>query len=131
KTRQKVEDFETGEVGINSQFAGQVSDMRPGRQTVQPAVVTEDKGLSAGGPQQIEKQADGGRLASAIQTEKAEDLALKDVQIERIPSGERTVSLREATNRNGGRCWGSGANRIGYEGGFVRAVWASIQRWSC
>ena len=47
-------------------------------------------------------ETDGGRLARAIQAEEAEDLALDYVQIEIVQRGERSISFREATNRNGG-----------------------------
>jgi len=109
---EEVEDFEPGQVGVNSEFTGQISDSRPGRQAVQPAIVTENRGRAAGGPEQIEEQADGGGFACAIQTEKAEDLALNDVEVEIVQRGERAVSFREATNRNGGRLRVGGAHRF-------------------
>src|SRR4029077_17712077 len=77
---------------------------------------------SAGGPQQIEEQTDGGRFACAIQTEKAEDLALNDVQIEIIQRGGGAISFREATNRNGGRLRVSRAHGLVSEGSFANSI---------
>jgi len=107
----EVEDLQAGEVGIEAKLARQISDFGPGGQTLRETVMAENRSLSAGGSEEIQQQANGGRLARAIQTEETEDLTLSDFEIEIMECGERSVSFREATNRNGG-CLGA-AHRLG------------------
>src|SRR5205085_10068663 len=63
---EQVEDFAAGEVGIDAQFAGVVSDVGARVEALMLAVVSEDEGLAGGGAEEVEEDADGGGLAGAV-----------------------------------------------------------------
>jgi hypothetical protein len=68
---------------------------------VQPlalAIVSEDKSLPAGWPQEVEQNADGGGFTGAVESEEAEYLAGCDVQVEIVYRYEFAVLLRESSD---------------------------------
>ena len=81
---EEVERFQPREVEVKSQLSRQVADALPGVQALPPTVVTEDERLAAGGPEQIEQEADGRGLACAVQPEEAKDLSPVDVEVETV-----------------------------------------------
>ena len=98
---EEIEHFTPGQIRIKAQFTGQIADPRAGGNTLQPAVVTENEGLAAGRPQQVQEEPDGRGLARAIQAEEAQDFAPDNLQVQILQRGERSVPFSEAANRNG------------------------------
>ena len=57
--------------------------------------MTGDHCLALGGVHQTAQQAHGGRLARAVGSDQAEDLALRDLEIEMIHGGQRAEAPRQ------------------------------------
>jgi hypothetical protein len=82
KSGEEIEHFEAGEIGINAHLAGEVSDIGPCVQPLALAIVSEDEGVAGGWTEEVEENADGGGFAGAVESEKAEDLAGSDVEVQ-------------------------------------------------
>jgi hypothetical protein len=77
-----VHQLPAGQVLIQGQLAGQVADAAADLQAVGAAVHPQDLGPPAGGPDQVEQQPDGGRLAGAVGAEEPEHLARPHGQVQ-------------------------------------------------
>ena len=72
---EKIQRRLAGHVAVKTQFARQVADSRAHLETLRLAIRAEDGRPPGGRPHEIEQNPDRRRLAGAIQTEEAEDLA--------------------------------------------------------
>jgi hypothetical protein len=62
------------------------------------AIVSEDEGVAGGWTEEVEENADGGGFTGAVESEKAEDFAGSNVQVEVVYGFEFAVLLGEAAD---------------------------------
>src|SRR4051812_5340395 len=95
---QENEQFVSGQIGIDSHFAWQVSNCGAGLQAVRLAIMSEDGGIARGGTQEVEQDSDGGSLAGAVQPEESKDFTTPNLQVQMIYCHEFAVAFRQPTN---------------------------------
>src|SRR4029434_6923014 len=71
----EIQHFATGQIWVESHLTRQIANERSRQNSFRQAIVPEDESLPTGRSQQVEQDADGGRLAPAAQPEEAEALA--------------------------------------------------------
>ena len=59
------------------------------------AIVSEDEGVAGGWTEEVEENADGGGFTGAVESEKPEDFARRDLQVQIVYGGEFAVTLGE------------------------------------
>src|SRR2546422_11704122 len=83
------------------QLSRHVADQRARLTTLFLTVDAEERRRSAAGTQQVHQHANRGRLARAVQSEKAEDFSSRDVEGDAADGVHATVGLREIAKRDG------------------------------
>jgi hypothetical protein len=101
KVREVLDGLATGEVAVEGDVGGQVADAAADLERIDVTVQPEQLRAPRCGVVQVEKAADGGRLAGAVGPEEAEDLARTNLEAERIDGGEVAEVLAELIGRDG------------------------------
>src|SRR5690606_29208282 len=81
---------------------GQVADPAADLDAVGARVAAQDEDLARGAADEVEQDADGGRLARAVGAEEAEDLAGADPQVQAEQGPAAAVVLGEAAGFDDG-----------------------------
>ena len=100
---------------VQREGLGHVADPHPGLHAAGRHRLPEQLGTALGGIEQPGQHLHGGRLATTVGAEKAEDLALADAETDAVDGGEAAEAPGQAVGLDGGRCI-----RFGHEGGQLQ-----------
>ena len=92
-----------GQVAVEADAVGEVADAALDLERATRRVEADDPGRALGRLGQAEEHQDGRRLARAVLTEQAEDLAGTDVEVEVVDGDELVVALRQAAGPDADR----------------------------
>ena len=100
--REVVEHHPPGQLRVHRQITGQEADPSADLEAVLAHVEPEHPSRARGRPDQVQQQSHRGRLARTVGTEKAEHLALLDLQVELEQPTPGAVVLRQTARGNHG-----------------------------
>ncbi len=87
---------------VHAQVAGEIAAATPHLYGVAPAVESEDARCAGRGPDEVEENADGRRLAGAVRAQEAEDLAGVDGEVDAAKRAHASVVLEDGAQVDGG-----------------------------
>lgn len=119
QAREVLEVLEAGEIPVQHHRFGDVRDVALAADRIARDVDAAHTGFAARGGHEVEKEADGGRLAGAIRAQQAEHFARMDVERERVERGDVAIALGEGAGREERRRCALGRRRGGGHGGSV------------